>query len=575
MLSAATPEEGTHQKNEEDMDVTDNLEEDEENEEDDDVEEDVEGPQDVGGFTVLGEFKAKEKKKVERILPNWLRYPVIIQPQEDKSFCDIQGLDRTLVEKLKTANIQSCFPVQWTVIPELLAQCECGVYAGDAGFRTRDICVSAPTGSGKTLTFALPIIQALQTRVVPHVRALVILPVRDLAVQVYKVFEEFTKDTPLKVVLLAGKKEFQIEQKNLVRERPHSSPCDRWASAADIVVATKGRLLDHIDFTDGFDLTHLRFLVIDEADRQMEDIYDDWLSQIEAAMYRPKKGASGAYHRSLPGPCTIAGSKEVVMHPQKLLFSATLSQNPEKLEQLNLFMPILFTSVALTSEVPSRQQTGADATANAENQTEGPVAEAVDKFSAPVLLKEKFMDCKAAEKPLMLLHFVITKKFENVLCFANSVESAHRLFLLVKQMSGVRAAEISSNIHTEKRERIIRRFERGDLQLLICSDVMTRGMDIENVKYVISYDAPSYIETYIHRVGRTARAHKSGTAITMLEGKEVFHFKKMLRESGRWGKLKRINVNRNELEPLVPQFKDALKTLPEILKEQRRQKKAL
>ncbi|CAL1547489.1 unnamed protein product [Lymnaea stagnalis] len=534
------------------------------------LEEDIEGPREFGGFTVLGDFKAKEKKKVERVLPNWLHHPVLIGTDDVRDFSSIKALDQNLVKKLKENGISSCFPVQWKVIPELLAQSNCGVYAGDGGFRPRDVCVSAPTGSGKTLTFALPIIQALQHRVVPHVRALVILPVRDLAIQVCKVFEQYIQGTQLKVVLLAGKKEFTIEQGYLRKERPHALPSEKWVSLADIVVATKGRLLDHIARTEGFDLTHLRFLVLDEADRQMNDIYDDWLSQVETAAYTPRPGSYAPYIRDKPGPFTLARLYvNVLSKVQKLLFSATLSQNPEKLEQMNLFMPLLFTAVA--PEPTSRLSDHSHIQSNDIIDTENG---AVDKFSAPALLKEKFMDCKKAEKPLVLLHFLLNKQFKQVLCFTNSVESTHRLYLLAKQMEGLKVAELSSNVHTIKRERIIRKFARGDLQLLVCSDVMTRGMDIENVQYVISYDAPPYIETYIHRIGRTARANKPGTAITLLEGKEMFHFKKMLRDSGRWNKLKRIQINRRRIEPLVPQFTKALKILPEILKEQRRQQKS-
>lgn len=529
-------------------------------EDEESMDETVEGPRDQGGFTILGEFKPKEKKQVKRVLPTWLRFPALIKNEERRQFSEVRNLDASLVDKLKENKIEICSPVQWTVLPELLAQCRCGLYAGDAGFRPRDVCVSAPTGSGKTLTFVLPIIQALKDRVVPHVRALAILPVRDLAIQVFRVFKQYSEGTSLKVTLLAGKKDFHTEQTKLVKERLHADNSEKWCSVADIVVATKGRLLDHIDRTPGFDLTHLRFLVIDEADRQMEDIYDDWLTQVEMAAYTPKPSTCSPYHRLKPVPLTVKSSLPTVMHMQKLLFSATLSQNPEKLEQMNLHLPLLFAAVAPGT-------TG--------NFHEEPAAMSfdADKFSTPSLLKEKFMDCKAAEKPLVLFHFVLNEQYNHVLCFTNSVESSHRLYLLAKQFDGMKVAEMSSLLHTEKRERIIRKFERGEIHMLICSDMMTRGMDIGNVECVISYDSPPYIETYIHRVGRTARAGKPGTAITLLEGKEVYHFKKMLRDSGRWRKLKRIYVNPKSLQSLVPTFTAALKILPEILIEQRRQKK--
>merc|ERR1712029_534832 len=117
----------------------------------------------------------------------------------------------------------------------------------------------------------------------------------------------------------------------------------------DILVATPGRIVDHIQKTQGFSLEHLRFLVVDEADRVMEDIQNDWLNQVEGAVYSSGK-------RPRPGPLTVANALKKLVPLQKLLFSATLSQNPEKLEQMNLFEPKLFTSVVQPKDICAKKE---------------------------------------------------------------------------------------------------------------------------------------------------------------------------------------------------------------------------
>lgn len=132
-------------------------------------------------FTILGEHAAKKKAKVQRVLPQWLANPDIVSVdfhEDQLAVHDLPGLHPTLVEKLRQNGISHFFPVQRQVIPFLLP-------SDDASFfRPNDVCVSAPTGSGKTLAFVVPVVQALQDRVVPRIRALVVLPVQDLAMQV-------------------------------------------------------------------------------------------------------------------------------------------------------------------------------------------------------------------------------------------------------------------------------------------------------------------------------------------------------------------------------------------------------
>ena len=215
-----------------------------------------------------------------------------------------------LVSNLERDGYENFFPIQSLVIPDVIAS------ERHSQIRVRDICVSAPTGSGKTLAFVLPVLNALSNTMVRRLRALAVLPSRDLATQVYKVFKRYAEGSRLRVGLAIGQTDFEAEQKSLIlgagndkasvaaahensdyavlrhafnptnpryameaySQSPgyfegHSNSSSALStplggrSAVDILVATPGRLIDHLDKTPGFTLQHLRYLIIDEADR--------------------------------------------------------------------------------------------------------------------------------------------------------------------------------------------------------------------------------------------------------------------------------------------------------------------
>ena len=175
------------------------------------------------GYTVIGGHKKdKVVKKVQRVLPDWLAKPVSINSNFGKSMLPVEQipyLDLHIIRKLQEHDINYLFPVQTVVIPAILSQMETGSCFGRGGYELSDICVCAPTGSGKTLAYVLPIVQSLLQRVVCHLRALIILPTKDLANQVKQVFEMFTKGTNLKVGLASGSKSFSKDQEQLVSNR--------------------------------------------------------------------------------------------------------------------------------------------------------------------------------------------------------------------------------------------------------------------------------------------------------------------------------------------------------------------
>uniref|UniRef100_A0A8C9MJ47 ATP-dependent RNA helicase n=1 Tax=Serinus canaria TaxID=9135 RepID=A0A8C9MJ47_SERCA len=438
--------------------------------------------------------------QVQPFLPQWLAEPRRVQKRIRDNLCpvrDVPGIHPRLLRKLQMNGIDSFFPVQAEVIPAILQSAAHGYLLGRAGYRPRDICVSAPTGSGKTLSFVIPIVQVLLDRVVCHVRALAVLPTKELAQQVSKVFNVYTDGTGLKVVLITGQKSFAKEQEMLVQKKVTG-----YCSLADIVVATPGRLTDHINQTPGFSLAQLRFLIVDEADRMIDDMHQNCLNQIVKAAFQGENhsGSSMLFQRTKPGPLTAASSCSPQIPLQKLLFSATLTQDPEKLQQLDLFQPRLFTSV-----YSEKNRDGTETEQNTSN-----------KYTLPERLSQCYVPCDLNSKPLILLYFMLKMRFTRVLCFTNSREASHRLFLLVQAFGGVTVAEFSSRLTPNERKRTMKEFEQGKIQLLISTDATARGIDVKGVNYVINYDAPQFIRTYVHRVGRTARAGEAGVAFSLV-----------------------------------------------------------
>ncbi|XP_028566099.2 ATP-dependent RNA helicase DDX51 [Podarcis muralis] len=500
---------------------------------------------------VLGDWvwKAAQKKKVEPLLPRWLAEPKLVQRRIKENVVPLQDvpvIHPKLRKKLQANGIESLFPVQAEVIPAIL---ESGFLAGRGGYQPSDICVSAPTGSGKTLAFVIPVVQALLDRVVCRVRALAVLPTKELAQQVTKVFNIYTDGTGLKVVQLTGQKSFAKEQESLAEETLMG-----FRSLADIVVATPGRLVDHLQQSPQFSLKELRFLIIDEADRMIDNMHQDWLRQVVAAAHSAVEEGSSTpqlFRRAEQGPLTAARAGCPHVPLQKLLFSATLTRNPEKLQPLGLYRPRLFTPIS----------------------SEEKATETTKKYALPEGLSQYYVPCNLRWKPLFLLHFLLRLKFSRVLCFTNSRDTSHRLFLLLRAFGGVNVAEFSSRLNPRQRKLTLKEFEQGKIQLLISTDATARGIDIGGVKCVISYDAPQFIRTYIHRVGRTARAGKAGLAFTMVLKQQERKFLKMLREAG-LPELEQQLVKNTSLQPLLPQYEEALADLQKIMKEERAEKRS-
>lgn len=485
------------------------------------------------------------------------------------------------------------FQVQKRVIPSIISSAAAtGIRGIGAGSRLRDICVSAPTGSGKTLAYVIPILNSLIDCVVRRLRALIILPSRDLAVQVFETFQLWIKyikdaaDDELsatlnlpKIGIAIGQTSFNAEKKSLFDEV-------NGESCIDILVATPGRLMDHVRGVDKgalfsetvsrqrqrFTLQHLKFLIVDEADRLLSQAYDGWVKDVYAAAMGHESNAMTSHNvvendnfifedvytitpKTVRQDTVARYSSTALVNSSstfgfmktpllRVILSATLTSDPQKLAALKLISPIHI-SVSAIDETSNR-------IALSQRKKE--------KFSIPKELSEYMQVCNNIEKPLVLIQLLLSlsKQFNNrksksmkqnevgqVLIFTASVNATHRLARLLqlfdyevakegnKESSLGGVAEFSGKIRQHKRTAFIGKFRSGHLKILVCSDSFARGIDVSSIETVINYDVPSKVKTYIHRSGRTARAGRRGCVYSLLRGDQVRHFRRMLDQADR------------------------------------------
>ncbi len=331
-------------------------------------------------------------------------------------------------------------PIQQQAIPAVLAR--------------RDIMGSAQTGTGKTASFALPILQLLA----PHastspsparhpVRALVLTPTRELAVQVEESFRQYGKHVPLRTVVIYGGVDMDAQIRAL-------------HAGVEIVVATPGRLLDHVR-NRGIQLGRVEILVFDEADRMLDMGFLPDIKRILA---------------------------ELPAHRQNLLFSATFSDDIRKLADELLNRPVLI----------------AVAPRNTAAETVSHQAYLVD----------------ASAKRRLLSHLVRTRDLQQVLVFTRTRLGANRLARELER-DGINATAIHSNRTQLEREKALADFKSGTVRVLVATDVASRGLDIEELPIVVNFELPHSPEDYVHRIGRTGRAGMSGAAISLVDPEEM------------------------------------------------------
>ncbi|XP_017221045.1 DEAD-box ATP-dependent RNA helicase 10 isoform X1 [Daucus carota subsp. sativus] len=320
-------------------------------------------------------------------------------------------------------------------------------------FEGKDLIGIAQTGSGKTGAFAIPILQSLLEN--PQAfYACVLSPTRELAIQIAEQFQALGSGIGVKCTVLVGGVD-QVQQSISLGKRPH------------IIVATPGRLVDHLSNTKGFSLRTVKYLVLDEADRLLNEDFEKVLDDILSAIPRERK---------------------------TYLYSATMTNKVEKLQRACLRNPVQI--------------------------------EAASKYSTVDTLKQQYRLIPAKYKDCYLIYILNEMSGSTSMVFTRTC-GATRFLALVSRNLGFRAIPISGQMTQEKRLGSLNKFKAGECNILICTDVASRGLDIPSVDVVINYDIPTNSEDYIHRVVRTARAGRSGVAISLVNQYELEWFIKI------------------------------------------------
>jgi superfamily II DNA/RNA helicase len=353
---------------------------------------------------------------------------------------DELNLTDALLEGLQAMNFKETTPVQAQTIPLILEK--------------KDMIACAQTGTGKTAAYLLPILNVLCKKEHPEdkINALIMVPSRELALQIDQQLDAFAYFLPVTSVAVYGGGDGAIfsQQEKAMR------------SGVDVVIATPGRLIALLNMGK-IDMSHVQFFVLDEADRMLEMGFVDDIMRI--ASYLPKQ-------------------------KQTLLFSATM---PPKIHELARKVLINPTEVHLSTSKP---------------------AEKIDQ-SAYI--------CYEAQKLALIGQIFSNKQLHRVIVFSSSKQKVKEIYHTFRKMN-LKVAAMHSDLEQNQREEVIRQFKNGHIHVLVATDIVARGIDIEDIQMVINYDVPHDVEDYVHRIGRTARAGGEGIAITFVAEKEQHKF---------------------------------------------------
>ncbi|HEY7557778.1 MAG TPA: DEAD/DEAH box helicase [Candidatus Binatia bacterium] len=341
------------------------------------------------------------------------------------------GLSPQVLEGVSAAGYTEPTAIQLRAIPLVMAG--------------RDVIGSAQTGTGKTAAFALPILSRLGQH--GGVRALVLEPTRELAAQVETAIRDYGRFTNLRTVVVFGGAGYGKQDQAL-------------RQGADIVVATPGRLLDHMQ-RGMLRLNQIEILVLDEADRMLDM---GFLPDVRRIVERCPR------------------------HRQTMLFSATIPPEIEQLVKWALHKPE-------TVEIGQRRSP----------------AETVTHALYPVA---------SDQKQALLDELLKRTDFDQVLIFCRTKHGADRVARKLHQQ-GHAVAVLHSNRTQSEREKALNGFRDGRYEVMVATDIAARGIDVEQISHVINYDVPHHPEDYVHRIGRTGRAQSVGDAFTIMTGEDV------------------------------------------------------
>lgn len=349
------------------------------------------------------------------------------------------GVDERLCEVCKSLNWNEPTKIQRESIPLAL--------------KGRDIIGLAETGSGKTAAFIIPILQSILENP-RRLYALVLTPTRELAIQIQEQVAALGSGFSIKSAVLVGGMDMMTQTVALAK-KPH------------IIIATPGRLVDHLEKTKGFNLNTLRFLVLDEADRILNMDFEKEVDKILEQIPRDRR---------------------------TFLFSATMTKKVAKLQRASLKDPVRI-------EVSTKFQT-------------------VDQ------LRQFYLFIPAKYKDVYLVHILNELSGNSFIVFCNTCPGTQKMALLLRNL-GFSAIPLNGKMTQTKRLAALNKFKVKSSSVLIATDVASRGLDIPHVDVVINFDLPQHSKDYIHRVGRTARAGRYGQAVTFVTQYDVEMYQKI------------------------------------------------
>lgn len=349
------------------------------------------------------------------------------------------GFDERLQEGIEATGYENATPVQEQVIPLIL--------------QGRDLIASAQTGTGKTAAFLLPLIdKIINAPETDHINALIIVPTRELAVQIAQNLEGLSYFTPISSLAVYG----GGDGASFVQERQALS------RGAEIVICTPGRLIGHLNM--GYvKLKQLQYLVLDEADRMLDMGFNDDIMKIIS--FLPAKRQTLLFSATMP-PKIRTLAKNILHNPEEINIS--ISKPPEKIKQ------------------------------------------------------EAFV-VYDTQKPGLIKHLLKLKEYNSVLIFCSKKHTVKSLAHQLKR-AGFSIDEIHSDLEQSRREEVLASFMNRRLRILVATDILSRGIHIDNIDLIINYDVPNDGEDYVHRIGRTARAETNGTAFTLVNEREQKKF---------------------------------------------------
>lgn len=609
-------------------------------------------------------------------LPPWLANPLRTSANERVKFSDL-GIKPDLLRILEQNNYKEAFAVQSTVIPLLL---------DGSHNHPGDLCISAATGSGKTLSYVLPLVMSLIPRPASRLRGLIVVPTRELVKQAREACELCASGSRLHIGSAVGNVAIKDEQKLLMRVDQVYNPStvaqrqniglsgndwidfsledcvseamdsngslpgyiQRAEPNVDILICTPGRLVDHIRYTKGFTLKHLEWLVIDEADRLLNESFQEWVDVVMGSLNAREAPDTYGFGGQLLSELGLS----IDTHPpRKVILSATMTRDITKLNSLRL-------------DNPKMVIIGAETTTETEDLS---AAHADAHFTLPPTLQEHIVAIDdASQKPLYLIRLLLShikigggddKRMQamptkvsdsestssddtssddtssdessdddtsssgsdsdsdsdsevssdsdsdssdssessdsedepsdiapesgpqrtTVLIFTKSSEAASRLSRLISLLHPPLANRVGTIVKSNKSSasrKTLAAYRRGRISIIVATDRASRGLDLQSLTHVINYDIPTSVTTYVHRVGRTARAGRDGSAWSLVAHREGRWFSNEIAASldgriTRTASIDKVRVKLDSLKPLQSKYAAALDELEKEVKDGR------